>query len=127
MATTTFPTPVDGATSWKKATWTVWYPTTTSTDYQDFSMPELEGATEIVAFIGASGTTHCTAIHLMTFGTARDIYVKELNTKTLASTNDVYNFSVSLRYDKTTHKLGYRQSYKGSSASYQGILEVWYR
>lgn len=112
---------------WKKVTFTAWYPSTTTTNFQEFSMPELANATEIVGFVGASGSTQMTAIHLMTFGQARSIYTKELDLKILATSNDTYNYSVALKYDKTTYKLGYRQTYKGSNASYMGLLEVWYK
>ena len=112
---------------WKKATFTAWYPNSTTTNFQEFSMPELANATEIVGFVGASGSTQMTAIHLMVFGQVRSIYTKELDLKILATSNDTYNYSVSLKYDKTTYKLGYRQSYKGSNASYIGLLEVWYK
>ena len=126
MATTTFPTPVDGATSWKKASFTPWYPSATSTSYQDFVVPELAGATEIVALTGTSSGASYEEICLHLFG-GRDTISAEYDIKILAVSNDTYNYSLGLKYTKSTTTLGYRQTYMGTNSSYRGIIEVWYR
>lgn len=113
--------------SWKKATWTAWYPSSTTTNFHEVSMPELANAKEIIGFLGSSGGAFLTSIYMPIFGEARSIFSNELAIKLFASGDEGYNYSVGLRIDKTTNKLGYRQTYKGTSASYIGLIEVWYR
>lgn len=41
--------------------------------------------------------------------------------------NTAYDAYIGYKYTKSTKKIGYRQTYKGTSASFIGIKEIWYR
>ena len=110
--------------AWKQVTtWTPLTPSATGTDFTEVSVPVLDGATEIIGFIGSS--TNMFPLHLYMCGSAQNI-VSEFDTHLLLSNNN-YDYSVAFRYDKTNKKVGFRQSAKGSSASFQTLQEIWYR
>lgn len=117
------PDPLNSNLTWKKATWTPYTLTATSTDFTEFSMPELDGAEEIVGFIGSS--TRMFPLHLYMFGAAQNI-ICEFDTRLLMS-NDNYNYSVAFSYDKVNKKVGFRQSAKGTQTTFQTLQEIWYR
>ena len=110
--------------AWKQVTtWTAYTPSATSTDYYEVSVPVLDGATEIVGFVGSN--TNMYPLHLYMCGSAQTIVCEFDTHMTLSSTN--WDSSVAFRYDKSSKKVGFRQSAKGTSASFQTLQEIWYR
>lgn len=110
--------------AWKQVTtWTAYTPSATGTEYYEVSVPVLDGATEIVGFIGSSSSMY--PLHLHTCGSGQYI-IFEQDVHMLLSGN-TYDYSVALRYDKTNKKIGFRQSAKGQSANFITLREIWYR
>ena len=90
-------------------------------------MPELDGAEEIVLFVAsaASSTTYM-PVYLNTSCTADTV---QLLTAQLffGPSNTGYDNYIAFKYTKSTKKVGYRQTYKGTNGSWIGIKEIWYR
>lgn len=108
--------------TWKKATWTPLTLQAVSTNFTEVSVPELDGATEIVGYIGNS--TNMFPLYLNMCGTAQNI-VCEYDPR--VTTQENYAYCLAFRYDRTNKKVGFRQTAKGSDASLQTLQEIWYR
>ena len=108
--------------TWKKATWTPLTLQAVSTNFTEVIVPELDGATEIVGYIGNS--TNMFPLYLNMCGSAQNI-VCEYDPRVTSQEN--YAYCLAFRYDRINKKVGFRQTMKGTDASLQTLQEIWYR
>lgn len=112
--------------TWKQATWTPAYPSATSADFTEVAVNELDGAEEILLFIGSSSTTTYQPVYMNTKCSADTVQVLTAQ-QFFGPSNTAYDAYVGYKYTKSTKKIGYRQTYKGTNAVWLGIREIWYR
>ncbi len=119
-------TSLNSKLTWKKATWTPAYPSAASADFTEVVVNELDSAEEILLFIGSSSSTSFQPVYLNTT-TSADVVTVYTAQQFFGPSNTTYDAYIGYKYTKSTKKIGYRQTFKGTNASWLGIREIWYR
>ena len=112
--------------TYKKANFTPYYASTTGVTFTTWILPELAGAEEILCLIGTSEGSFYHTIIITVVNDDRDVQLVEYDSNMLGNNYD-WNFSTAVEYVKSTSQIGFRQSYKGNSAGWEGLVEIWYR
>ena len=111
--------------TWKAVTgFTPFYMSSVSTNYTEKSLTGVSTANELLVYVGPSGSTYSIALILPLVGSTNEI---SCSYETWTTDSGAYFIATSVRFDKTTHKIGFRESAKGSSASWYGVKEVFWR
>lgn len=111
--------------TWKAvAGFTPFYMNSVGTAYTEKSLTGVSTAKELLVYIGTSGSTYSIPVILPLVGSTNEIICAY---DTWTTDSGAYFVATSVRFDKTSHKIGFRQSAKGSGASYYGVKEVFWR
>lgn len=113
---------ISQSTAWVKATsFTGITPTETSATLTEIVVPELQNAKELLFVIGNHQRIACLGTNQDRFWCVVENFIFG------ADGSQNYSYSAMVSYQKSTKKVGFRQTYKGASESFLTLSEVWYR